>query len=258
MASRPLIVLIGPTASGKTVLAVELARMFNGEIVCADSRTIYKGMDIGTAKPTKAEMHGIPHHMLDLVMPDESFNVSQFQKLANAKIIEIQKKGKLPILVGGSGLYIDSVVFDYDFAHSHEKRDIINPRHLARDVPVQNKRLRNDTLVIGMDVDPMQLQARSRTRITGMVDSGLVNEIGALVKRYGWDLPALQAPAYRAFRDYYEGTDTLAEAEDKCVVYDRQLAKKQRTWFKRNQSIQWAKSSQETVDIVTSFLNNYI
>ena len=112
---QPLIVIVGTTASGKTHLGVELAKLVNGEVICADSRTIYKGLDIGTAKPDTEEMQGIRHWGLDLVKPDDRFTVADFKKYADAKIREIQSCGKIPILVGGSGLYIDSVIYNYKF-----------------------------------------------------------------------------------------------------------------------------------------------
>src|SRR5664279_14928 len=111
----PLVVITGPTASGKTGLAIELAHQFGGEIICADSRTIYRGMDIGTAKPTPVERLLVPHWGLDLVDPGEYFSVADFKKYADQKIIEIRARGRIPFLVGGTGLYIDAVIYDYRF-----------------------------------------------------------------------------------------------------------------------------------------------
>lgn len=110
-----IIVLIGPTAVGKTNLSIELAKRFNGEIISGDSMQIYKGMDIGTAKITEEEMEGIPHHLIDIVNPDEAFSVAEFQTLVRSKIKEIKSRGKLPFIVGGTGLYIQSVLYDYQF-----------------------------------------------------------------------------------------------------------------------------------------------
>lgn len=107
---KPLIVILGPTASGKTAISLKLAKKINGEIVAADSRTIYKGMDIGTAKPTLEEKKGIPHYMIDIVKPDQEFTVAQFKQKAVKIIRDIQKRGKIPFLVGGTGLYISSIV----------------------------------------------------------------------------------------------------------------------------------------------------
>jgi tRNA dimethylallyltransferase len=119
MASRPdqtpLIVIVGPTASGKTALAIELAQKYAGEIICADSRTLYKGMDIGTAKPTVEEQALVPHWGLDLVEPGEPFSAADFKRYALQKIDEIRARGHVPFLVGGTGLYVDGIVFDYQF-----------------------------------------------------------------------------------------------------------------------------------------------
>ncbi|MEW8972096.1 MAG: tRNA (adenosine(37)-N6)-dimethylallyltransferase MiaA [Mesobacillus sp.] len=112
---QKLIVLIGPTAVGKTKLSIELAKKFDGEIISGDSMQIYKGMDIGTAKITVAEMEGIPHHLIDIKEPDESFSTAEFQELVRKKIDEISSRGKMPMIVGGTGLYIQSVIFDYHF-----------------------------------------------------------------------------------------------------------------------------------------------
>ncbi|OIK11093.1 tRNA (adenosine(37)-N6)-dimethylallyltransferase MiaA [Bacillus sp. MUM 116] len=113
---QKLLVIIGPTAVGKTKLSIELAKRFDGEIISGDSMQIYHGMDIGTAKIRPDEMEGIPHHLIDIREPDESFSVAEFQQLVRDKINEIAEKGKLPIIVGGTGLYIQSVIYDYHFS----------------------------------------------------------------------------------------------------------------------------------------------
>ncbi|HJV16445.1 MAG TPA: tRNA (adenosine(37)-N6)-dimethylallyltransferase MiaA, partial [Bacillales bacterium] len=113
---QKLLVIIGPTAVGKTKLSIELAHRYNGEIISGDSMQIYKGMDIGTAKIKEEEMEGIPHHLIDIKEPNESFSVAEFQGLVRAKIAEISKRGKLPMIVGGTGLYIQSVIYDYQFS----------------------------------------------------------------------------------------------------------------------------------------------
>ncbi|WML56703.1 tRNA (adenosine(37)-N6)-dimethylallyltransferase MiaA [Neobacillus sp. PS2-9] len=115
-AKQNVLVIIGPTAVGKTKLSIEMAKRYNGEIISGDSMQIYRGMDVGTAKITKEEMEYIPHHLIDIKEPFESFSVAEFQELVRAKIAEIDKKGKLPIIVGGTGLYIQSVIYDYQFS----------------------------------------------------------------------------------------------------------------------------------------------
>lgn len=116
---KPLIVIAGPTASGKTSLSVELAKKVNGEIISADSMQVYRHMNIGTAKVTEQEKQGICHHLVDILEPNEVFNIQIFQKLAKKAIEEIHKKGKIPILVGGTGFYIQSVIYDIDFEETH-------------------------------------------------------------------------------------------------------------------------------------------
>lgn len=124
MALKPLIVIVGPTASGKTDVAIELAKMVMGEVISADSMLVYRGMDIGTAKPTLAEMQGIPHHLIDIVNPDEKFSVAMFQKLAASLIDEIRAREKLPFLVGGTGLYVRSVIDHYDFTPANRDAEL--------------------------------------------------------------------------------------------------------------------------------------
>lgn len=115
MKDKNLIIIAGPTASGKSDVAIKLAKCINGEIISADSMQIYKYMDIGSAKITKEEMQGIPHYLIDFLMPDESFNVSTYKNMALSKIDDIIKRGKVPIVVGGTGLFIDSILYDYKF-----------------------------------------------------------------------------------------------------------------------------------------------
>ncbi|AXN40657.1 tRNA (adenosine(37)-N6)-dimethylallyltransferase MiaA [Peribacillus butanolivorans] len=115
---RKLLVIIGPTAVGKTKMSIELAKQFNGEIISGDSMQVYKGMDIGTAKIKREETEGIPHYLLDIKEPDEPFSAAEFQERANACIEDIQNRGKLPIIVGGTGLYIQSVIYDYQFSEA--------------------------------------------------------------------------------------------------------------------------------------------
>ena len=112
---QPLIVLTGPTASGKTALSIGLAKAIGGEIISADSRAIYKGMDIGTAKPTIEEMNGVPHYGIDLVEPGERFTVADWTQYTETKIADIKTRGKVPIITGGTGLYIDALIYDYHF-----------------------------------------------------------------------------------------------------------------------------------------------
>lgn len=281
-----LVVLLGPTAAGKTSMAIELAKRFSGEIVAADSRTIYKGMDIGTAKPSKEEQRLIPHHLLDIVSPSDRFTVADFQSMANSTIAAIGARGKLPILVGGSGLYIDAVIYNFSFQGASDlqrrrrleglsveelqlllrKQKIAlpknerNPRHLIRALESdgslpRREPLRQHTVVIGLDPGREILQEKITKRVDAMVGIGFVEEVRKLGEIYGWDVPALQAPGYKAFRSYLLNEVSLAEAKKQFVRRDLQYAKRQKTWFKRSSDIHWISKLDEAVDLVTTFLN---
>jgi tRNA dimethylallyltransferase len=119
-----VLAIVGPTASGKTALSIELAKFLNGEIINGDSMQVYRGLDIGTAKITREEMDGIAHHLLDIKEPNETFSVAEYQSIVRAKIDEIRSKGKLPIIVGGTGLYIQSVLFDFQFTEDRVNEEI--------------------------------------------------------------------------------------------------------------------------------------
>ncbi|MGF7228538.1 MAG: tRNA (adenosine(37)-N6)-dimethylallyltransferase MiaA [Candidatus Saccharibacteria bacterium] len=283
--NTPLIVLVGETASGKTALAIQLAKHFNGEIICADSRTVYKGMDIGTAKPTFAERDGVPHHLLDVVEPGQPFSVADFQRLTCQAIQDISARGHVPFLVGGTGLYIDAILYDFDFrpAPDADERarlqtmsiselhaeitargitmphNLQNPRHLTRaletnGVTSSNKALRPNTLIMGLSIDREALRDKLTRRVDAMVAAGFVKEVRNLFEKYDPETIALQAPGYKAFREYIEGHCSLDETKASFVRNDWQLAKRQRTWFKRNKSIHWIQP-EESVAIVTTFLN---
>lgn len=282
----PLVVVLGPTASGKSALALDLAQRFNGEIIAADSRTVYKGMDIGTAKPTPEEQGQIRHHLIDVVSPDEPFTVADFQRLARQAIKEISGRGHLPIMVGGTGLYIDAVIYNFSFRPLGEptlRKELEtlaveelqarvteegielpanrqNPRHLIRALETKGAQpartaLRPNTLVIGIEADRQTLEQKITARTEKMVQAGLVQEVQTLAGRYGWDTPALLAPAYKAFRLYLAGAISLPEAKQAFVQYDLQYAKRQKTWFKRSKDIHWISKPEESVALVTTFLN---
>ncbi len=282
----PLIVIVGTTASGKTALAIELAKKFHGEIICADSRTVYKGMDIGTAKPTKREQQGIPHHVLDVVEPDQTFTAADFRRLANEAIQDIANRGKLPILVGGTGLYINSVLYDFKFLPPVDKteRERLNklsipelqkhlndqhiplptnqnnPRHLVRALETNGatgskKPMRANTLVLGLQPGKEILEKRIHARIEAMVQAGFVDEVRKLMQSYSFDLDSLKTPGYKAFKDYIDGVISLEAAKERFAVSDRQLAKRQRTWFKRNKKIIWIETSEQATELVQALLN---
>lgn len=281
----PLIVIVGPTASGKSALAIELARRHDGEIICADSRTVYKGMDIGTAKPAPAERAEIPHHILDVVTPDRIFTAAEFKRRALLWIDDISIRGKLPIMVGGTGLYIDGVIFDFAFLPpvpleqreeleamdiEQLKAEIIsrgitmpensrNKRHLVRALETNGeiavkKGLRDNTLVIGMDKSKQEIDESIRRRVDAMYAQGFIDEARRLADKYSWDAPGLSAPGYKAAREHLVGGKSLDESKEIFARKDRELAKRQRTWFKRNRHINWVKNAAEAEALVKNFL----
>lgn len=254
-ALSPLVVIVGETASGKSALALELAKRYNGEIIAADSRTVYRGMDIGTAKPTKEEQAQIPHHLIDVVKPDEPFNVVNFQGRTLETIKNIGQRGKLPILVGGTGLYVDSVLYSLDFENAGKGRDEINPRHFS-DVgfPSEGKELRPDTLVIGLSIPKEDLESRIAKRVDNMVEAGLEQEVKNLADKYGWEAPAMSGVGYREWQAYFANTQTLEQTKELITLHTRQFAKRQRSWFKRNKHINWVNSPEAAQEIVMTFL----
>lgn len=250
----PLVVILGETASGKSALGMEIARQFNGEIICADSRTIYKGMDIGTAKPTEKDRAEIPHHLLDLIEPGQKYSVAQFKANAERCINDIKKRGKLPIMVGGTGLYIDSVIFNYQFSGQDAPRNKDNSRHLHPAVARKKSQLRPHTLLLGLQVERDVLEGRIRDRIDAMFTAGFEAEVQDLVTRYGTDNEAMSGIGYRIMVEYLTGDLSLEEAKEGFVRGDKSLAKRQRTWFKRNKSIHWISKQSEAVELVTTLL----
>lgn len=252
MAAEPLIVIVGQTASGKSSLAMAMARQFDGEIICADARTVYKDMNIGTAKASKTDQSAIRHHLLDQVNPDESFNVAQYQKLAKEAISDIQSRNKLPIMVGGSGLYIDSVLFDYGFSDG-VRRDPQNPRHTVS-AQGDRKTIRAGMLVLGLDIAKDELNKRIEQRIEQMIKQELEEEVDKLLDTYNWSDPGLSAIGYQEWRPFFEHHTTVEEVKAQILKNSRTYAKRQKTWFKRNKSIQWVNSPSEAQHLVAAFL----
>ena len=173
------IVILGPTGSGKTGVSIEVAKAINGEIISADSRAIYKGMDIGTAKPTKEEMQGIPHYGLDLVEPGERFTVADWKAYAEEKIKDIKSRGKVPIIVGGTGLYIDALIYDYHFKGptGHRIGDIEQKSCSDR------TEVKDGFLLVGIKWPHEELRARLKQRIDQMFNDNLYDETKKLVQK---------------------------------------------------------------------------
>ncbi|MBO7560424.1 tRNA dimethylallyltransferase [Candidatus Saccharibacteria bacterium] len=230
-----VIIILGPTGSGKTGVSIEIAKALNGEIISADSRAIYKGMDIGTAKPTREEQQGIPHYGLDLVEPGERFTVADWKAYAEAKITDIISRGKVPIIVGGTGLYIDALIYDYHFKGSTgEKIGDIEQKTCS-----DRKEIKGDYLLVGIKWPTEELRARLHKRITQMFCPGLYIETKKLVQKYGWGSGAMKSNIYEYAWQYLQGELTLEQVKERSFYEDWHLAKRQMTWFKRNKDIIW-------------------
>lgn len=267
----PLVVIAGPTASGKTALAINLAKEFGGEIICADSRTVYKGMNIGTAKPTPDEQAQVPHWGLDLVEPGEKFTAADFKEYALQKITEIRARGRVPFLVGGTGLYIDAVVFDYQFGmpsdesqrkmlesltieqlHLYCKENNIrlpensrNKRYVIRAIErksINAKRRSepiNNSIIVGIATDGDMLRARIAARAEQLFKNGVVEEATLLGKKYGWENEAMTGNIYPLARAHLNNEISHKEMVEKFTTLDWRLAKRQLTWLKRNPFVHW-------------------
>jgi tRNA dimethylallyltransferase len=297
----PIVVVAGATASGKTALSLELAKRLSGEVVSCDSMQIYKGMDIGTAKPKKSEMQGIPHHMIDVLEPSQNFSVADFCDMSRGIISDIAKRGNLPILTGGTGLYIDSLVNNIDFAEETDKSDIrdelftlsetegkdavyeillkidpdyakiVHPNNVKRviraielykttgmTVTEHNKLPKTPiykSVYFCIDWDREILYDRINNRVDKMIDDGLENEARALYDKYGrQNFTAFAGIGYKEFFDYFEGKKTLAEVIDEIKQGTRRYAKRQLTWFRRNDKIHWIKPCENMVENAISII----
>jgi len=284
----PLLVVAGPTAAGKTKTAVELAREFDGEVVSADSMQIYKYMDIGTAKPTEEEKKSIPHYMIDIVEPDEEYSVSDYQNDAQKVIQQIFNRKKLPILAGGTGLYIKAVVDDYYFSEAtidwnfrkkmremakkygkdflHSKLKEVDPFSAKRIHPNDVKRIIRalevyhqtgkpisyyekktretespyNVLIIGLTMPREILYKKIDKRVDEMIEKGLVEEVKMLLDMgYDENLNSMKGLGYRQIIKHLKGEYSLEEAIRLIKRDTRRFAKRQFTWFRRDNRINW-------------------
>lgn len=305
-----IICIAGPTASGKTALAVELAKELNGEVVSCDSMQIYRRMDIGTAKPTTEEMQGIPHHMLGVAEPEEVFSVSKYCEMASPIVDEIVARGKTAIIAGGTGLYMDSLIKGNDFAPfpatGHRERleeklaavgldamiaELVavdpdaavraqrNPRRIIRALEVyyetgetitshnlktQAIPPRYDPLWLGLDFEPRALlYERIDRRVGIMLEMDLEKEIRDLLSSgISPDCTAMQAIGYKEFVAALDGQCTMEEAADEVRKASRRYAKRQLTWFRRNEKIHWltrrdGEGSDEIIEKARQIIRNF-
>ncbi len=284
-----IICIVGPTASGKTDIAIKLAGALCGEIVSGDSMQIYKGMDIGTAKPTDAERCGIPHYMLDVAKPDEDYSAARYVEAATPIVEDIIKRGKTPIVVGGTGLYIDSLVKGSEFAlfeedkqyrdelfalcekngadELHKMLSEVDPERAKQIHPNNVKRViralevyhatgqtisehdrltkeqenRFDALYIGLKFDDRQkLYDRINLRVDIMIKNGLEEEAKRILESgVSEKATSMQAIGYKELLPYFRGECSLEAAAEEIKKNSRRYAKRQMTWFNRNQGINW-------------------
>ncbi|MDD5605867.1 MAG: tRNA (adenosine(37)-N6)-dimethylallyltransferase MiaA [Patescibacteria group bacterium] len=291
-----VVAVVGPTASGKSELAVELARVFNGVVISADSRQIYREMDVGTTKISREEMQGVPHYMLSIVEPNQEFSVSAYQKSVMNLLNRIAHKNLkakspiLPLIVGGTGLYVSAIVDGYEFSNVKPDAglraklnasplgqlvqqlkkfdpdttvDLKNKRRVIRALeifvaggkPPTRTRPSFSVLKIGLGNNRQKNSRQIRERICTMNIDALVKETKRLLRRrYKLSLPALSALGYRDVKDFIDKKITKRQLQDKLVRLHSQYAKRQLTWFKRDPQINWVTNINEAEKLVSQFL----
>jgi len=294
----PLVAIVGPTGSGKSGIAVELALALRNsgqaaEIVSADAMQLYTGMDIGTAKVTKEERNGVSHHLLDVWEPSTEASVQDYQERARTAITECFSRGVIPILVGGSGLYISSVLYNFEFPGTNEEIrqrledelekdglsalasrlvekdpdaatevDLNNPRRVVRALEVieitgmpitpglkaRGERWHEPTVVVGIEWERTALIERIDQRVELMWQRGLVDEVRSLSESTpGLGKTAAQAIGYREVLDFLAGESDEAEAKELVAQHTRRYARKQMSWFRRDDAIKWIDGSRSDI-----------
>ena len=273
-----ILVILGPTASGKSDLAVELAKIFNGEVISADSRQIYKGLDIGSGKITKKEMCGVPHYLLDACSPKKIFSVAEYKKLADEKIINTLKRNKLPIICGGTGFYIDAVVQNitlpevspnpelrkklenknleelqtilkeldserYETVDTKNKIRLIRAIEIATElgsVPQIGSNPNYEVLSIGIDWPENILKERIHKRIISRIKKGMIKEVENLHKAgLSWKRMFALGLEYRYISLFLQKKISKEEMLETLNFQTWHYVKRQMTWFKRNKKICW-------------------
>lgn len=275
-----VIAIVGATASGKTAFSIELAKKLDGEIVSADSRLVYKGFDIGTAKPTVEEMDGVPHHLIDIVEPEFEYSAGLYKKQATEVISQILSRGHVPIICGGTGLYIDILLKNYDLPEIEANRelrdelmglDTQNLENILKNLDIEafltidkndrKKMIRAIEIIkatgkplsqtrgvgsavyevewIGKNFDRKTLYERIDRRVDIMIDNGLVEETKKLLEKHGRIPNLVNTIGYREILGYIDNLCSLDEAAELLKKNTRNYAKRQLTWFRRNEEIKW-------------------
>ena len=289
-----VIVITGPTAVGKTKLSIEIAKKYNGEIINADAVQVYKGLDIGSAKVTEEEKENIPHHLFDIKEVDEEYTIYHYQQDARKIIEDIQKRGKTPILVGGTGLYIKSALYDYKLSEEKESemyedltteelynnllkvdKDIIidknNRRRLIRALNYykeNNESINNNktnkllynTIFIGLTTDRKELYNRINKRVDTMMKNGLLEEVKSFYDKGIKTKPLLNGIGYKELYKYLDGNYTYEEAIEKIKQNSRHYAKRQYTFFNHQLPIVWFETDfanfNNTIEKVSNYIKN--
>jgi tRNA dimethylallyltransferase len=295
-AGKPkIIVVLGPTSSGKSELAIRLAKKFNGEVISADSRQVYQGLNLASGKISKKEMKGVPHHLLGVASPKKTFTVSRYQKLAERAIKSVLKKEKLPIICGGSGLYIDALIYGYKLpvVPPNEKLrrklakqtkeelfnrlkeidprradniDRFNKRRLVRAlevalaagrVPELKKHSPYQVLKIGLELPMARLKKQINRRIVSRIKKGMIKEIAYLrTKGLSWKRIDNFGLECRYISRYLRGLLTRQEMTETLEKKHCQYVKRQLTWFKKHQDVKWIKNKTEALKLVRDFIKN--
>lgn len=276
-----IIVVVGPTAVGKTALGIELAKRFNGEIISGDSQQVYRHLDIGTAKATLEEQAEAPHHLIDVREVDEAYSAYDFVKEASAAIEDITSRGKLPIIVGGTGLYLQSLLEGYHLGGQVNQEEVLayrqeleqladavlfdkiaeqsieipelNRRRAIRALELatfgqdlENKETPYDALLIGLNDDRQVLYERINHRVDVMVEKGLLDEAKWLYDNHR-DVQAARAIGYKELFPYFAGQASLEESVDKLKQNTRRFAKRQLTWFRNRMAVSFYMVSESDV-----------
>ena len=307
----PVIAVVGPTASGKTSMSIEIAKRFSGQVVSADSMQIYEKMNIATAKPTEEEMQGIPHHLIGFQPIDKKFSVAEYVQLANECIHKIHNAGDLPVIAGGTGLYIDSLLQNIQFSKEESNTEIreeltalfdekgaefmldwlhkIDPETASRlhlndksriiraleiykltgktlteqKVLSRLEKSPYDVLYIGINYrDRNLLYDRINLRVDLMIENGLLEEAEEFYN-ISADKTACQAIGYKELAPYFRGDATLEDCVEKLKLETRHYAKRQLTWFRKNENINWVypddyENSQDMYNAVFSMINEFL
>ena len=267
---KPLIIIAGPTASGKTSLSVRLAQAIGGEVISADSMQVYRHMDIGSAKVTEEERQGIPHYLIDVLEPTDEFNVVVFQKMAKEAMETILSHGHIPILAGGTGFYIQALLYDIDFTvtevdpasaaaiHENNVKRMIRAlefhRSSGKQISEHNASERQkespyNFLYYVLTMDRALLYDRINRRVDRMMEDGFLGEMEEL-RALGCrpDMTSMQGLGYKELLSCLENGTSLPDAVDAIKQNTRHFAKRQLTWFRRERDVRWIEADKNTQD----------